>query len=110
MPVDLPPIDAPLLPADVREAGPQARKLYVTALAFESVLTQELAQALTSTLQLDPSADDGDRGSDAATTLTAQLLPDALSRNLTAAGGLGLARQLYEALGGTGATAKTGNP
>ena len=42
----LPPIDTSLLPASVRNAGPEAQKLYQTALSFESVLTQQLAKAL----------------------------------------------------------------
>jgi Rod binding domain-containing protein len=103
----LPPIDAALLPADVRRAGPKAEQAYETALSFESVLTDQLTQSLTSALAgsgsgTDGSGDDdpGDDSTDAATELTSQMLPDALTQSLTAAGGLGLARQLYDALGG----------
>jgi len=106
----LPPIDSALLPADVRKAGPKAEQTYESALSFESVLTEQLTQSLTSTLtgsaagsdgSDDDGSDDTDAGStDAATELTAQMLPDALSQSITAAGGLGLANQLYQALGG----------
>jgi Rod binding domain-containing protein len=101
----LPPVDAALLPADVRKAGPQAEQTYQTALAFESVLTQQLTQQLASTLTgsstgSDDSDDDSGGGSDAATQMTAQMIPDALTQSLTASGGLGLAGQLYQALGG----------
>jgi Rod binding domain-containing protein len=103
----LPPVDAALLPAEVRKAGPQAEKLYETALSFESVLSQQLAQALTSTLQTqddsDDSSDDSSSSGDASTTLLTQMLPDSLSQSLTAAGGLGMAQQLYGALQGDGA-------
>lgn len=111
----LPPIDAAQLPADVRKAGPKAEQTYETALAFESVLTQQLTQSLASTLETSAGgADDSDdsdsgSGSDATTELTAQMIPDALSQSLTASGGLGLARQLYESLGGTTAAPKGGS-
>jgi Rod binding domain-containing protein len=103
----LPPLDSALLPVDVRKAGPKAEQTYETALSFESVLTEQLTQSLTSTLTGSSTGSDGsdndgsDGGStDAATELTTQMLPDALTQSLTAAGGLGLARQLYTALGG----------
>ena len=47
---------------------------------------------------------DGDSFGDATTALSAQMIPDALSQSLTASGGIGLARQLYEALGGDTST------
>jgi Rod binding domain-containing protein len=102
----LPPIDASLLPADVRKAGPKAERAYQSALAFENVLIDQLTQSLGSTLSSaagDDSGDD-DSGGDATSALTAQMIPDALSQSLTASGGLGLARQLYKELGGEGST------
>jgi Rod binding domain-containing protein len=91
----LPPIDTAMLPAEVRKAGPQAQKLYETALAFESVLTQQLTQQLTDSVQ----SADGDESS-SSTALVTQMLPQSLSQSVTSAGGLGLAQQLYESLGG----------
>lgn len=92
----LPPIDSAMLPADVRKAGAQDQQLYSAALAFESVLTNQLAQSLTATLQDDGSGDDS--GTDGATSIYKQQLPEAFTQGVTNAGGLGLARDLYEAL------------
>jgi Rod binding domain-containing protein len=92
----LSPIDATQLPAEVRKAGPEAQKLYAAALSFESVLTRQLGEALTSTLQDDGSGSDG--SDDGAGGMYTQLLPDAFAQGVAGAGGLGLADQLYEAL------------
>jgi Rod binding domain-containing protein len=99
MPSSLPPISSALLPEDVRKAGPKAERVYQTALAFENVLVDQLTRSLGSTLTSTGGAGDSDDGStDAATALTAQMIPDALSQSLTASGGIGLARQLYDAM------------
>jgi Rod binding domain-containing protein len=96
----LPPIDRSLIPASVRKAGDGEVKRYEAALSFEGMLDEQLAQSLTSTLQGSTDGS-GDGSADAATSLTLQLLPQALSRGIVADGGLGLAGQLYTALGGT---------
>lgn len=110
----LPPIDQSLIPEGVRAGGTKSVQLYESALSFESMLTQQLTQSLTDTLQ--PSSDDSsdDSGddsssSDAGTSLTLSMLPQALSTALEGSGGLGLAPELYQALGGTmtGPTADT---
>ena len=97
----LPPIDQSLIPAAVRNAGPSSVKTYQTALSFEGMLDEQLAQALTQTLQGSDSSDDDGSSPDAATSLTLQLLPQSLSQGLVSAGGIGLAGQLYQALGGS---------
>jgi Rod binding domain-containing protein len=97
MTTPLNPIDSAQLPADVRKAGAKAEQLYSAALAFESVLTNQLAQAMTSTLT-DGSGDSDGSGDDGTTSLYAQQLPQAFTDGVTSAGGLGLARDLYEAL------------
>jgi Rod binding domain-containing protein len=107
----LPPIDQALIPADVRAEGSKAVQLYDTALSFEGVLDQQLTQSLTDTL--DPSSSDSDGSDDgsspdAATSLMMQMLPQQLSQALVSNGGLGLASQLYQALGGTTATPASG--
>jgi Rod binding domain-containing protein len=89
----LPPIDAALVPAEVRQAGPEAQKLYASALSFESMLTRQLAQSLTASLK-----SEDEESSDPASGIYGQMLPDAFAAGLTAAGGLGLAPQLYRAL------------
>ena len=103
----LPPIQSALLPEDVRKAGPTAERLYQTAHSFESVLVDQLTQSLGSTLDSSggsdgsDGSDDGSDTTDATSALTAQMLPDALTQSITASGGIGLAHQLYEALGGS---------
>lgn len=79
----LPPVDAAALPADVRGASPAVQQRYAAGLAFEQQLTAELARQLQQTT-----------GDDGASDPYAAMLPDALSGALTAAGGLGLAREL----------------
>jgi Rod binding domain-containing protein len=113
----LPPIDQSAIPAGVRAQGPKAVALYDTALNFEGVLDQQLTQSLTNTLDPtdsgDDSGDDSDDGSDdsstpdAATSLMMQMLPQELSQSLISSGGLGLAPQLYQELGGTMAAPPT---
>lgn len=97
----LPPIDLSLVPASVRKAGDAEVKKYQSALSFEGMLDEQLAQSLTSTLQGSSDDGSGDSSTDAATSLTLQMLPQALSQGIVADGGLGLAGQLYTALGGT---------
>lgn len=90
------PIDATQLPAAVRKAGPKAEQLYATALQFEQLLVEQLTQQLDST---DGSSDGtGDGSSDGTTALYSQMLPTAFAQGITAAGGLGLAGELYNAL------------
>lgn len=112
----LPPIDQSAIPAGVRAQGPKAVALYDTALNFEGVLDQQLTQSLTNTLDPTDSgddSDDSDDGSDdgstpdAATSLMMQMLPQELSQSLISSGGLGLAPQLYQELGGTLAAPST---
>jgi Rod binding domain-containing protein len=99
----LPSIDSALLPASVRNAGPEAQKLYGVALSFEQLLTQQVAKSLTATLHA-PGDDDSSAGG-ASTSMAEQMLPTALAQGMTQAGGLGLADQLYTSMGG--ATAVT---
>jgi Rod binding domain-containing protein len=101
----LPSIDPALMPASVRSAGPEARKLYSVALSFEQLLTRQVAQALASTLHGpgDTGGDTGGSGGDASTRMVEQMLPTALAQGMTQAGGLGLAEQLYDSLGGAAA-------
>jgi Rod binding domain-containing protein len=86
---DLGPLARSAIPADVRRAGAQAEQRYAAALSFERTLTAELTKAL-STGAL------GD--SDAATAAYRDMLPGTLADALAQAGGLGLARGLYDAM------------
>jgi Rod binding domain-containing protein len=100
------PIDTSLIPAQVRAAGPQAEKLYGSALQFEQMLVQQLAQGLTDATQSDPSSEDGgdsgSGGSGGGLGVYKNMLPDALAQSVTSGGGMGLAMSLYQSMGGKG--------
>ncbi len=89
--MSLPPIDPAALPADVRNGTPQQRKSYDAALGFERMLVQQLTKSMAATTQ-----SDGDDAADAASSTYRSMLPDALADGITAAGGLGLARDLVK--------------
>ena len=100
----LPLIAAGALPADVRAAGTGAQQEYRTALSFERVLLARLTQSLQSTAT--PTADDdstGDDGGGDSSGLSAaggayrDMLPGVMADALTANGGIGIARSLYDA-------------
>jgi hypothetical protein len=84
----LPPIDQAQLPSDIRTAPAARRDAYEAGLGFERLLVQQLSQSLTN------SARDALGGD----SPYASLLPDALTDGLMGAGGLGLARQLTDAI------------
>jgi Rod binding domain-containing protein len=91
----LPPIDQSLLPPDVRAGSDADRKQYAAALGFERTLINELTKVMAETAK--PSdADSQER--DAATSLYMDMLPDQLADSVVAAGGLGLARTLYDGM------------
>ena len=91
----LPPIDQSLLPADVRHGSKADRETYSAALGFERTLVQELAKTMADTAK--PQDEDGEQ-QDAAASMYMQMLPDQLADSITQAGGIGLARNLYESL------------
>jgi Rod binding domain-containing protein len=104
-----------VLPPDVRAAGAKGEQLYQSALGFEQLLTQSLTDQLASQMSGTDSTDgsddsDGTDGSDStddpstesifpsddsSSSMLSELLPQALSDGITAAGGLGVAHQLY---------------
>jgi len=84
----LPPIDAAALPPDVRTAPPERRAAYVAGLAFEQQLIQQLTRSLAATA----------RGALGGDSPYASLLPTAMADGIAGAGGLGLARQLADAI------------
>ena len=92
------PIDTSLVPADIRAAGKSAVQSYDTALQFEQMLTQQLAQGLVDDSTPDDTGGDDSDGTDGTTAVYQQQLPDALAQSVTGAGGLGLARTLYDAI------------
>jgi Rod binding domain-containing protein len=91
------PIDSSLLPADVRAGSQKDRDLYSAALGLEQLFLQQL------TGKLAEATDSGDDDPDGATEMYRQMLPQALAESVTAAGGVGLARSLYDSLKGRAA-------
>jgi len=90
----LPPIDQALLPADIRQAAPARKDAYEAGLGFERLLVQQLSNSLT----------DSARDALGGDSPYASLLPDALTDGVIAGGGLGLARQLADAIAPPDAT------
>lgn len=84
----LPPVAAVQLPADIRDAAPARRDAYTAALGFEQLLVQQLTTQLAESSR---SALGGD-------SPYASLLPQAMADGVMGAGGLGLARQLTDAI------------
>lgn len=97
----LPAIGAQALPADVRAAGKDAQQQYRTALSFENVLMAQLTKTMQSTADpvLDPESDDDSAAApSAAGGAYSQMLPGVMADALTAGGGIGIAREVYDAL------------
>ncbi|HKG04442.1 MAG TPA: hypothetical protein VKB03_14790 [Conexibacter sp.] len=88
LPAGLPPIDQSLLPADIRTAAPARKDAYEAGLGFERLLVQQLSQSLT----------DSARDAMGGDSPYASLLPDALTDGVMGSGGLGLARQMADAI------------
>ncbi len=86
--MSLPPIDAALLPADIRQAPQTRREAYGASLGFEQLLVQQLTESLAASSR---SALGGD-------SPYASMLPTAMADGIMDAGGLGLARQLTDAI------------
>ena len=107
-------IDRTHLPSDVRSASREDQARYAAALQFEQLLVQKmLTQTLTGSGEqgVEDGDEEGSGSSDAVSANYRQMLPDLMSRSLTTAGGMGLARSLYDAMRDrtdTGVTAETG--
>jgi Rod binding domain-containing protein len=106
--MSLPPIDQATLPADIRNGSKQDKQAYTAALGFERMLLGELTKAMADTAQ--PAGSDGSdtsdssdgsdassQSTDAASSMYMQMLPDQLADAVTQSGGIGLARDLYNA-------------
>jgi len=106
----LPPVNESLVPASIRNGPPAAKSAYETALGFEDVLVNQLAQEMMATVSSstgsgsdDGSSDGSDGsggsgGSDPMSGAYSQLLPQALTSGIMSAGGLGIAQQIATAL------------
>lgn len=107
-PSSLPPINPASEPASVRNGNAQAKHAYQVGLAFEQVLVDELSQQLATTAggSSDGSSGDGSSGSssgglmgsDPASSMYSQMLPQALTSSVMSAGGLGIAAQIASSI------------
>jgi Rod binding domain-containing protein len=100
----VPPIDQSLLPAEVRNGSANDKKTYAAALGFERTLMGELTKAMAATAQPDEtdtgndSGDDTSAPQDSATSMYTQMFPDQIADSLEQNGGLGLAKNFYDAM------------
>jgi Rod binding domain-containing protein len=96
----IPPIDNALLPAEIRDGSATDKKSYQAALGFERMLLGELTKAMADTAKPADGSDseDGGQPQDAASSMYMQMLPDQLADAVTAGGGLGLAKTLYDSV------------
>jgi hypothetical protein len=96
----LPPIDQSTLPLDIQQGSDARKQAYTAGLGFEQMLVQQLTDSLVT--------DNEDAlGGDSP---YASLLPQALTDGIMNAGGLGLARQLTDAMAPQDATAASTAP
>jgi Rod binding domain-containing protein len=95
--MSLPPIDQATLPADIRNGSPADKKAYTAALGFERMLLGELTKQMAETAKPIDGSDGEDQPTDAASSTYMQMLPDQLADAVTQNGGIGLARNLYNA-------------
>jgi Rod binding domain-containing protein len=89
----MPIIDQSLLPADVRDGSKADRKTYEAALGFEKALVTELTKAMAETAK-----PEDDEQQDAATSTYQSQMPDRIADSLMQAGGIGIARSLYDSI------------
>jgi Rod binding domain-containing protein len=108
----LPPIDAAVQPADIRNGNAQAKQAYQEALGFEDILVQQLTQQLAATVTTPDASTSSDGssngssdstgtgvlGSDPSTSAFASLIPTALSQSIMSGGGVGIADSLARAI------------
>jgi Rod binding domain-containing protein len=111
----VPPVNAALEPAEIRNGNTRAKQAYQEALGFEDMLMQQLTTELASTVTSSSSdgssggssdgsdgSSDGSSGgilgSDPSTSAFASLIPTALTQSLMSAGGVGIADNLARAL------------
>jgi hypothetical protein len=82
------PVATPALPPDVRDAAPARREAYTAALGFEQMLVGQLTRSLA----------EGARSALGGDSPYASFMPGAMADGIMDAGGLGLARQLTDAI------------
>jgi hypothetical protein len=98
----VPVVNSAFEPASVRNGSAATKQAYATALQFESLLVNQLAQQLSSSAGFmgqdgssdssgDDSSGDDSSSSDPASSELSALLPQALTSSIMAGGGIGIA-------------------
>ena len=83
----------PVLPADVRKGGKEAKEAYAAALGFERMLVKQLTKSLADSAALGGGDEKDGGGSPPAYR---EMISDGIADAMTEAGGIGLARDLYK--------------
>jgi Rod binding domain-containing protein len=94
----LPALDEASLPREVRDGTVDDRKLYATALGFERILVEALAENMTQTTSFLSEDEDSEDGSGSGLSFMKEQLPTTLASAVTGGGGLGLALELYRGM------------
>jgi len=81
----------PVLPADVRKGGKEAKEAYGAALGFEQMLVKQLTKSLA-----DSAAIGGGEEGGGAPAAYRDMISDSIATAITDAGGIGLAENLYK--------------
>jgi Rod binding domain-containing protein len=107
------------VPAEVKKAGEKATDTYKAALGFEQMLVKQLTKQLSDSSALggdggdsgSNSDDDSSSGAGSSPAAYRDMVSDQMAASITNAGGLGIAKNLYETLmaqNGTDATSGAG--
>jgi Rod binding domain-containing protein len=80
-----------VLPAEVRNGGPEAKKAYGAALDFERMLVKQLTKSLT-----DSSALGGGEQGSGSPAAYREMISDGIADAITQGGGIGLAHEIYK--------------
>jgi Rod binding domain-containing protein len=91
------------IPAEVKKAGEKATDTYKAALGFEQMLVKQLTKQLSDSAALggDGSGSDddsGDSGAGSSPVAYREMVSDQMAASITNAGGIGIAKNLYETL------------
>jgi hypothetical protein len=97
----LPPVNQALEPSWVRKGSATVKQDYENALAFESVLVQQLAGSLGGEGEEGQGSEEEGSGPKIGSGLPSSMLQQALAKGVEGGGGLGLAAQLTHELMGT---------
>src|SRR4051794_26521522 len=95
-------IPATAIPAEVKKAGEKATDTYKAALGFEQMLVKQLTKQLSDSSAMGgdggDNGDDSDSGAGTSPAAYRDMVSDQMAASITNAGGIGIAKNLYETL------------